>query len=147
MWINLKNIQWIINSQKHSLNIITHVFLALKGLINRFQNFWKLLIFWNLSHKPWHNHIKNYKKIWRHFWRLFKEHSKKYSTKSKWVWFMLSHLHRTMFSSRRNSIGWCSQHWSSTFSYNKHTSSSNINRTRGKEGSTSTFNWSFFLTP
>ncbi len=32
-------------------------FHPLKGFINRLQNFWKLHIFWNLFHKPWHNNI------------------------------------------------------------------------------------------
>jgi hypothetical protein len=74
--------------------------LTLKWLMNIFQNFWKLCIFWNLLHKPWRNNI-NFKKIWILFWRFFRKHFKEYflkcslknSPKSKRVWFMLSHLH------------------------------------------------------
>jgi hypothetical protein len=48
----------------HSLSTIKKCFLALKGLINRLQNFWQLHIFWNFLHKPWHNNIfKIIKKI------------------------------------------------------------------------------------
>jgi hypothetical protein len=40
-------------------------FISLKKLINGLQNFWKLNIFWNHLHKPWHNDIKNNLKIRR----------------------------------------------------------------------------------
>jgi hypothetical protein len=69
-------------------------FSALKGLINRLQNLWKLHTFWNLLHKPWHNNIFKIMKFFEiFFWKLFKEYSKKYSTKSRWVQLVLSCLH------------------------------------------------------
>jgi hypothetical protein len=61
------------NKLSKSFNIVTHVFKHLKGLINRFQNFWKLNIFWNLLHKPWHNNItKIILKNWKKFEDFFK---------------------------------------------------------------------------
>jgi len=38
-------------------------FLTLKKLINGLQFFWKVHIFWNSLHKPWHNNIKKNLKI------------------------------------------------------------------------------------
>jgi hypothetical protein len=38
------------------------VILTLKGFINELQNFWKLHIFWNVLHKPWHNNILKFYK-------------------------------------------------------------------------------------
>jgi hypothetical protein len=42
-------------------------FLALKGLINRLQNFWKLHLFWDILHKPWYNIIKILKYFFEDF--------------------------------------------------------------------------------
>jgi hypothetical protein len=45
-------------NNKHSKTFIKHYNnLTLKGFVNKFQNFWKLHIFWNILHKPWHNNI------------------------------------------------------------------------------------------
>jgi hypothetical protein len=61
-------------NKKLSKTFIIHYnmcFLALKGFINRLQNFWKLHISWNLLHKPWHNNIskkfKNFEKTFEDF--------------------------------------------------------------------------------
>jgi hypothetical protein len=59
-------------NNKFSKTLIKHCnayFLTLKEFINRFQNFWKLHIFSNLLHKPWHNNIK---KIIKKFWNFLK---------------------------------------------------------------------------
>jgi hypothetical protein len=72
-------------NKKLSIAFIKHYsacFLAVKVFINRLQNFWKLCIFWNLLHKPWHNNIFFKNLIWIFFWRFFKMYSKKYLPKA-----------------------------------------------------------------
>jgi hypothetical protein len=51
-----------------------------------------------------------------------------------------------MFSSRRNSTGWCSQHQVSIVGDNIHISSLDTSRVGGREGTKSTFNRSLFNT-
>jgi hypothetical protein len=73
-------------NNKLSKALIEHYntcFLTLKGIINIFQKTWKLHIFWNVLHKPWHNNIKkNYIYFLRMFWGLFKNLLKNDSSKS-----------------------------------------------------------------
>jgi hypothetical protein len=87
-------------NNKLSKTLIEHYntcFLTLKGLINRFQNFWNLHIFRNLLHKPWHNDIKKIIKNFEKKIEEFKEYSRKYSPKSnpksRWMQLLLSSLH------------------------------------------------------
>jgi hypothetical protein len=57
-------------NNKLSTTFIRHCnacFLTLKGFINRFQNFWKLHIFWNLLHQPRHNNILKIISIFEEF--------------------------------------------------------------------------------
>jgi hypothetical protein len=73
-------------------------FLTRKKLINGLQFFWKVHIFWNFLHKPWHNNIKKNLKIFEEFLEnFFKKYSKEYSPKNnplnRQVQLMLSHLH------------------------------------------------------
>jgi hypothetical protein len=61
-------------NNKLSKTLIKHYnafFLTLKGLINRLQNFWKLLIFWNILHKPLHNNIKKIINTFEEFFETF----------------------------------------------------------------------------
>jgi len=45
MWIYMKNILWIINFQKHSLNTVTCVFLTLKRFQTDFKSFENYIYF------------------------------------------------------------------------------------------------------
>jgi hypothetical protein len=81
MWIDAeKNLM----NNKLSKTLIKHCntsFLTLKGFINRLQNFWKLHIFWNLLHKPWHNNIKKIINIFELFFEILNEYLKNITPK------------------------------------------------------------------
>jgi hypothetical protein len=71
-------------NNKLSKTLIKHCnecFLALKRLINRLQNFWKLHIFWDFLHKLWYNNFKNFIKIKKN-WIFFLKLKKKISPKA-----------------------------------------------------------------
>jgi hypothetical protein len=56
-------------------NKVNECLLTLKRLINKLQNFWKLHIFWNILHKPWHNNVFKIIKSFEFFLKTFKEYS------------------------------------------------------------------------
>jgi len=58
MWINLKKYSMNKNLSKKLIKHCNACFSTVKIFINTFQNCWKLHIFWNILHKPWHNNFK-----------------------------------------------------------------------------------------